>query len=119
VGGRTKSRKRSRIVSRWARSALRERLKFRAQAGGSRLETVNAAYMSRTGPIPTCGYVHKENRHGDRFPCLVGGWDGDADVVGAMNLLSKRDDPKIRLCTPKERVKAILEARFRRRKETP
>jgi len=116
--GRTKSRKLSRIVSRWARSALRERLEFRTQAGGSRLETVNAAYTSQTCPNPTCGYVHKDNRHGDRFHCLECGWDGDADVVAGMNLLSRLDDTEIHLWTPKERVKAILEARFRRRKET-
>lgn len=116
--GRTKSRKLSRIVSRWARSALRERLEFRTQAGGSRLEPGNAAYTSQTCPVPTCGDVHKDNRHGDRFHCLKCGWDGDADVVAAMNLLARLDDPEIRLGTPKERVKAILEARFRRRKET-
>lgn len=116
--GRTKSRKLSRIVSRWARSALRERLEFRTEAGGSRLETVNAAYTSQTCPVPTCGYVHRDNRHGDRFHCPVCGWDGDADVVAAMNLLSRRDDPEIRLWTPKAQVKSILEARFRRRKET-
>jgi len=116
--GRTKSRQLSRIVSRWARSSLRERLEFRTQAGCSRLETVNAAYTSQTCPHPTCGYVHKDNRHGDRFHCLVCGWDGDADVASAMNLLSRLDDPDIRLWTPKEQVKAILEARFRRRKET-
>ncbi|MCY0897484.1 MAG: zinc ribbon domain-containing protein [Firmicutes bacterium] len=117
--GRTKNRKLSRIVSRWARSVLRERLEFRTEAGGSRLETVNAAYTSQTCPVPTCGYVHKDNRHGDRFHCLHCGWDGDADVVAAMNLLSRRDDPELHLGTPKEQVKAILDARFRRRKETP
>ena len=46
------------------------------------------------------------------------GGDGDADVVAAMNLLSRLEDPEIRLGTPKERGRAILEARFRRRKET-
>ena len=116
--GRTRSRKLSRIVSRWARSALRERLEFRAAAGGSRLRTVNAAYTSQTCASPACGFVHKENRHGDRFHCLQCGRDGDADVVAGMNLLARVDDPDIHLWTPKERVKAILQARFRRRKET-
>ena len=115
--GRTKSRKLSRIVSRWARSTLRERLEFRTKAGGSRLETVNAAYTSQTCPVPTCGYVHKDNRHGDRFHCLECGRDGDADVVAGMNLLHRLDDPEIRLWTPKERIKEILQERFRRRKE--
>ena len=116
--GRTKSRKLSRIVSRWARSALRERLDFRTEAGGSRLRTVNAAYTSQTCPNPACGYVHRDNRHGDRFNCQVCGWDGDADVVAGMNILARVDDPEIHLWTPKERVKAILAERFRRRKET-
>ena len=115
--GPAKSRKLSRIVSRWARSALRERLEFRAEAGGSRLETVNAAYTSQTCPVPTCGYVHKDNRHGDRFHCPRCGWDGDADVVAGMNLLHRLDDPDINQWTPKIRVKAILMDRFRRRKE--
>ena len=116
--GRTKSRKLSRIVSRWARTTLRERLEFRTQAGGSRLETVNAAYTSQACPDPSCGYVHRDNRHGDRFHCLRCGWDGDADVVAGMNLLARVGDPEIRLWTPVDRVKAILTERFRRRKET-
>ncbi len=116
--GRTKSRRLSRVVSRWARAALRERLEFRAVAGGSRLETVNAAYTSQACPNPACGFVHKENRHGDRFHCLHCGRDGDADVVAGMNLLARIDDPDIHLWTPKERVKGILDERFRRRKET-
>ena len=35
-----------------------------------------------------------------------------------MNLLARVDDPDIHLWTPKEQVKAILDERFRRRKET-
>ncbi len=116
--GRTKSRRLSRIVSRWARSALRERLEFRAEAGCSRLETVNAAYTSQICANPACGFVHRDNRHGDSFHCLQCGWDGDADVVAGMNLLARVDDPDIHLWTPKEQVKAILDERFRRRKET-
>lgn len=117
--GRTQSRQLSRLVSRWARSALRERLEFRTEAGCSRLETVNAAYTSQTCPNPTCGFVHQDNRHGDQFHCLQCGWDGDADVVAGMNILQRLDDPEIRLWTPNEQVKAILMERFRRRKETP
>ena len=116
--GRTRSRRLSRVVSRWARSALTERLEFRTAAGCSRLETVNAAYTSQACPNPACGYVHRDNRHGDRFHCLQCGWDGDADVVAGMNLKARVDDPDIPLWTPKEKVKAILDERFRRRKET-
>ena len=117
--GRTKSRRLSRIVSRWVRACLAERLEFRTEAGGSRLETVNAAYTSQTCPNPTCGFVHRDNRHGDRFHCPQCGWDGGADVVAAMNLLARVEDPDIHPWTPKENVKAILDERFRRRKEIP
>lgn len=115
--GRTKSRKLSRIVSRWMRSALRERLEFRSEAGGSRLETVNAAYTSQTCPNPACGYVHKDNRHGDRFQCLMCGHGGDADVIAAQNIAARIDDPDIHLWTPKEKVRQVLMARFHRRSE--
>ena len=94
--GRTKSRKRSRIVSRWARTALRERLEFRTRVGCSRLETVHAAYTSQACPDPACGFVHRDNRHGDKFHCLRCGWDGDADVVAAMNPLARVGDAEIR-----------------------
>ena len=102
--GRTRTRKLPRIVSRWARSALREGLEFRSQAGGSRLETVNAAYTSQACPDPACGYVHRDNRHGDRFHCLHCGWDGDADVVVTMNPLARVGDAEIRRWTPVDEV---------------
>ena len=55
--GRTKSRNLSRAVSRWMRSNLKERAEFLSQAGGSRLETVNAAYTSQE--CPKCGYQNR------------------------------------------------------------
>ena len=64
--GRTKSRHLSRVVSRWIRSTLKG-AEFLSQAGGSRLETVNAAYTSQE--CPQCGDVHQDNRQGDRFHC--------------------------------------------------
>lgn len=115
--GRTRSHKLSRIVSRWMRSALRERLEFGSEAGGSRLVTVNAAYTSQTCPHPACGYVHRENRHGDRFQCLQCGYGGDADVIASQNIAARVDDPDIHLWTPKENVRKILMARLHRRSE--
>ncbi len=41
-----------------------------------------------------------------------------ADRVAAINLKARKDDPEIFLFTPKERVKAILLARFTARLET-
>ncbi len=59
---RTKSRKLSRKVSRWMRSALRERSEFLSTVGGSRLETVIPGYMSQT--CLACGFVQKETAQG-------------------------------------------------------
>ncbi|PSR31490.1 MAG: hypothetical protein C7B43_01995 [Sulfobacillus benefaciens] len=66
---------------------------------------VNAAYTSQTCPYPTYGYRDQNHRHGERFHCIECGWDGDRDVVAAMDLLPRLDDPEIHLWTPKERVR--------------
>ncbi|MHB0886799.1 MAG: zinc ribbon domain-containing protein [Bacillota bacterium] len=85
--------------------------------GGTQVDAQGLEVVAPQVRVPTCGYVHKDNRHGDRFHCPQCGWDGDADVVAGMNLLHRLDDPDINRWTPKIRVKAILVERFRRRKE--
>jgi len=121
LGGKFRSKRLSRIVSTWARGLLKNRLTFKASAGGSRREQVTPSYSSQM--CPRCGFVHYQNRRGDRFRRTVPvrglfcGHGGDSDAVAARNLLERLDDPDIRLWTPKERVKAILLSRFRRRVE--
>ncbi len=99
--GRTKSRKLSPIVSRRMRSSLRERLKVRSEAGGSRLETVSAAYTRQTCPDSSRGPVHQDKRHGDRFQCPRLGHAGDADVIAFLNIAARIEDPDIHLWTPR------------------
>jgi len=116
--GRTKSRHLSRVVSRWMRATLKERAEFLAQAGGSRLEMVNAAYTSQE--CPKCGCVHKDNRQGDRFHCRNCGFTHHADTVGAVNVERRYSDPELRariaVFTPKEEVLKILREIFERKK---
>ena len=116
--GRTKSRNLSRVVSRWMRSSLKERAEFLSQAGGSRLETVNAAYTSQQ--CPKCGYVHKNNRQGDRFRCRNCHFTAHADTVGAMNVERRYTDPELRehihVWMPKDVVLKILREIFERKK---
>jgi putative transposase len=114
--GKFKSKRLGRIVSTWMRGLIKDRLAFKALAGGSRREQVNPSYSSQMCPL--CWFVHRKNRQGDRFQCLFCGHGGDSDTVAARNLLGRLDDPEIRLWTPKERVKAILLSRFRRRVES-
>ena len=102
--------KEARKVSRGMRQSLGERLAFKTQAGGSCLEVVNAAYTSQT--CPACGWVDRENRHGDWFRCVRCHFTAPADQVGAVNVKRRHIDPelreRIRPFTPKEQVKAIL-----------
>ena len=116
--GRTKSRNLSRVVSRWMRSHLKERAEFLSQAGGSRAETVNAAYTSQQ--CPQCGYVHQDNRKGDQFHCRNCPFTGHADTVGAVNVERRYTDPalreRIQVFTPKEVVLKTLREIFGRKR---
>ncbi len=116
--GRTPSRNLSRVVCRWLPSSLKERAQFLSQTGGSRLETVNAAYASQA--CPQCGYVHKDNRQDDRFHCRQCPFTGHADTVGAMNVQRRYADPELRAriqgFTPKEGVLKIFREIFERKK---
>lgn len=113
IRGKAKSRGMSRRVSLWPRGVLQERTEFVASAAGCRREQVNPAYSSQL--CPRCGFVNGQNRQGDRFQCLNCGHIDDADRVAAQNLKSRRTDPEITLWTPKEKVRAILTARFTER----
>ena len=97
------------------RRILQERAEFKASAEGFRREQVNPAYSSQT--CPACGFVHRDNRHADKFQCLHCGHIDDADRVAATNLKARWFDPDIRLFTPKAKVKEILLARFTARLE--
>ena len=120
--GKGRSKKISRLCSSWARDENKERITVHAYVGGSGIQTVNAAYTSQTCPDPTCGYVHRDNRHGDVFHCRNPYWDcnwqGDADHVAAMNIKSRIGDREISRFTPYQEVKKILDERFLRRMES-
>ncbi|MEX6428568.1 zinc ribbon domain-containing protein, partial [Ferrimicrobium acidiphilum] len=106
----------------WMRSENEGRMVVHASIGGVDAERANAAYTSQTCPEPTCGYVSRDNRQGDRFHCRNPywgcNWQGDADHVAATNLLSRLTDRQIGVYTPYTEVKTILDERFRRRKES-
>jgi len=116
IRGKAKSKRLSRLVSLWTRGILKDRVAFKASAGGSRREQVNPSYSSQM--CPSCGYVHRDNRKGDMFQCVRCKHADHADRVAAINLKARKDDPEIFLFTPKEQVKAILLARFIARLET-
>ena len=110
IRGKAKSKQMSRQVSLWPRGTLKERTEFKASTAGCRRRQVNPAYTSQTCPF--CGFVDGQNRKGDRFKCVMCAYEQVADRVAALNLKARLTDPDITLWTPKERVKAILLARF-------
>jgi hypothetical protein len=83
IRGKARSKKLSRKVAPWARSALKDRMKFKASGVARRLgfrrEQVNPAYSSQE--CPECGFVHQENRKGDAFECLRCGHASGSDYV--------------------------------------
>lgn len=105
----------NRRLSSWVKGVLQDRLEFKVLAGGSRHEQVNPAYGSQV--CPSCGFVDKKNRNGDRFKCLHCGHVGHADQVAAMNYFIRKDDRQITRYTPYREVKSILLERFHRRLE--
>ena len=113
----TRGRNWNRKLSAWVKGTLQDRTRFKALAGGSRHEQVNAAYTSQA--CPACGFVEAKNRRGDRFQCLNCGHGEHADRVAAMNLLARFDDPEVMRYTPYREVRHILQERFHRRLETP
>lgn len=69
-------------------------------------EEVNPAYTSQT--CPSCGYFHENNRSGIKFTCHNCGRKDHADIVGAINILSRAGIKNIDSKTSKLDVRKIL-----------
>lgn len=65
---------------------FRRQLQYKLEWLGGKLFTVPPQYTSQT--CPECGHVNKENRKTQaKFSCVRCGFQENADVVGAMNIL--------------------------------
>ena len=77
---------RSILSNNWSR--LMKRLKDKMDANGGNLVIVPAAYTSQT--CHQCGHVASENRDSQAvFHCVKCGYEANADVNAAMNILSR------------------------------
>jgi len=74
-------------IAPWTYRRVLNRIEHKAQENRVLLVRVDPANTSRT--CPDCGATHKENRKGEKFQCLVCGRTGDADTVGALNILAR------------------------------
>ena len=67
---------------------FRRQLEYKVQWNGGLLLAVPPHNTSRT--CPCCGYVSKENRQTqEKFQCVDCGYENQADVVGAINILER------------------------------
>ncbi|MDH2927268.1 hypothetical protein A1D19_08980 [Lonepinella koalarum] len=67
---------------------FRRQLDYKTQWRGGFLVAVTPQNTSRTCPV--CGLVAKENRETQsHFECIECGYSENADVVGAINILTK------------------------------
>jgi IS605 OrfB family transposase len=71
----------------WTYRRVLNRIEDKAQENRVRLVRVDPANTSRT--CPDCGAVHKENRKGKKFRCVICGRTGHADTIGATNVLDR------------------------------
>ena len=86
-GAKAKARlNRSILGNNWSR--LMKRLNDKMNANGGKLVIVPAAYTSQT--CHQCGHVAKENRDSQAaFKCVRCGYEANADVNAAMNILDR------------------------------
>ena len=67
---------------------FRRQLDYKLAWNGGMLVAVPPQYTSRT--CPCCGHVSKDNRQTQaRFECVECGYENNADVVGAINILAR------------------------------
>jgi transposase len=95
-----------RILSRWIKGYIRERLEFKCEEYSIKYTLVNAAYTSQI--CSKCERFGK--RKNETFDCLTCG-KMHADLNASVNIKQRKNDKKITLFTPYKQVKKILEER--------
>jgi putative transposase len=82
-----RSRKFRRKSAAWTVARLLERMEHKCNENRVLFATVPAFYTSQT--CPECGHVAEDNRKDQTFKCVECDYLDDADVVGALNVLSR------------------------------
>lgn len=87
--GKSKTRGKSfrKAAAPWTYRRVRQRIECLAPENRVRLVAIDPRGTSRT--CPACGEDDRRNRKGERFRCVACDHTGDADFVGARNILTK------------------------------
>lgn len=83
----TSSKKSRKTMAPWTYRQVLNRIEQLAQENRVRLVYVNPRNTSRR--CPACGWVAKENRVREDFCCVACNYSGDADHIGATNILAR------------------------------
>jgi IS605 OrfB family transposase len=76
-----------RSIGTWAYRYWLRRLEMACETNRVSFRTVAPFYTSQT--CPSCGHVDRGNRVGQVFRCLACGHTGNADIIAAMNILTR------------------------------
>jgi IS605 OrfB family transposase len=90
----TKNMRRS--IGSWNYRYWLERLEQQCERYRVSFRTVPAYYTSQRCPV--CGHTDRGNRSGELFLCLECGFSGNADIVGALNILERFSTGKYGSC---------------------
>ncbi|MGB9811382.1 MAG: zinc ribbon domain-containing protein [Dictyoglomus turgidum] len=105
--GQRLSKRMNRLISRFGKRIVNEKLKSLQELYKIEVVYVNPAYSSQE--CSACGYIDKQNRKGTQeFECRACGKKTNAQINSAKNLFHRRSVKEIKLHTPKKQVLKIL-----------
>ncbi len=84
VQSRTKDVKFTRKLNNWAFYELEQFLRYKAEALGKSVVTIDPRYTSQKCSV--CGHIYKGNRKGHSFKCVKCGFNLNADLNAARNI---------------------------------
>lgn len=88
IGTKGKINKKTRkLLKNWNLGLLHTAIEQKCEENCVRLHYVNPKYTSRTCPV--CGHIDKRNRAGTVFKCVNCGFEDNADLNAAKNILSR------------------------------
>ena len=114
--GQNLSRRMNRLLSRFGKRIVREKLKSLQELYGIEVIETNPAYSSQE--CASCGYIDEKNRKSTQeFECQACGRRTNAQVNAARNILRRRSVEGITIRTPKKQVlKMLIERHLERLK---
>lgn len=100
VQNRTKGIEFTRKLNNWAFYELEQFLRYKAEAVGKSVVTIDPRYTSQKCSV--CGHIYKGNRKGHSFKCVKCGFQIHADLNAARNIaiLGKSKDSRLSVTQP-------------------